>query len=276
MAAIQRVIIIGWDGAGNFVQAAHTPYLDRIIARGAIAYDAQTASPTISAECWGAMMHGVNPEKHGLTNSKAEKQQFPIDSPYPSIFRIVREADRAAKLASFSAWEPINYGIIESDLEVHNISLPDRDVALAAADYITNNPDVRLLFVHLDLPDMAGHKHGYNTPEQLRAIEETDANTGIILDGLERAGLMDESLIIIVSDHGGGGEIDTDHGSDHPLDKTIFWACAGPGIEPGTILSTNLTITDTAAVVAHALGLEAPITWEAKLPERLFGQRTSK
>ncbi|RAP74197.1 alkaline phosphatase family protein [Paenibacillus montanisoli] len=273
MAAVSRVIIIGWDGAGNFVQAAHTPHLDRLIQRGAIAFDAQTASPTISAECWGALMHGVSPDKHGLTNYKAEKQPFPDNSPYPSIFRIIREADPAAKLASFSSWEPINFGIIESNLGVHKISLPDREVAQAAADYITGNPDIGLLFVHLDVPDIAGHKHGYNTPEQLRAIEETDENTGIILDALERADLLEDSLVIIVSDHGGGGEIDTDHGSDHPLDKTIFWACAGPGIEPGTIMAAGLTITDTAAVVIHALGLDAPPAWEARLPERLFGQR---
>lgn len=28
MTLVQRVFIIGWDGAGNFVQAAHTPNLD--------------------------------------------------------------------------------------------------------------------------------------------------------------------------------------------------------------------------------------------------------
>ncbi|MBP3966958.1 alkaline phosphatase family protein [Paenibacillus lignilyticus] len=271
MGVIKRVVIIGWDGAGNFVQAASTPHLDRLISRGAVSFDAQTASPTISAECWGALMHGVNPDKHGLTNSKAEKQLFPGDSPYPSIFRIAREADPSVKLASFSAWQPINYGIIEPNIGVHKVSMPDREIALATADYISNHSDFKLLYVHLDLPDIAGHKHGYNTPEQLRSIEETDTNTGVILDALEQANALNDSLVIVVSDHGGGGEVDTDHGSDHPLDKTIFWAAAGPGIAPGTTITEPIVITDTAAVVAHALGLAAPESWEAKLPQHLFG-----
>ncbi|TVY11766.1 alkaline phosphatase family protein [Paenibacillus cremeus] len=269
MNQCNRVFIIGWDGAGNFVRGAHTPVLDRLIQRGAIAFDAQTASPTISAQCWGALLHGVSPVKHGLTNDIAAERTFPSDSSYPSVFRVAREAYPDAKLAAFSAWEPINYGIIEPSIGVRKVSMPDRELAYAAASYIGEHPDVLLMFIDFDLPDAAGHRHGYNTPEQLRVIEETDEHTGIIVDAIEKAGLLEDSLIITVSDHGGGGEDTHGHGTDHPLDKTIFWGCAGPGIAPGTRVR-GITITDTAAVVAHALGVAAPAAWEAKLPAGLF------
>lgn len=269
MTICNRVIIIGWDGAGDFVRGAHTPNLDRLFASGASTLEAQTASPTISAECWGSLLHGVSPAKHGLTNTKADKEQFPVNSPYPSIFRVAREAFPHAKLAAYSAWEPINSGIIEPSIGVHKVSMPDGELVQAIAAYIKENPDFKLLYVQLDLPDAAGHKHGYNTPGQHRVIEETDQHTGVILEALEEADLLKNSLIIAVTDHGGGGENAFDHGSDHPMDKTIFWGCTGPGIAPGTKLE-HVDISDTAAVVAHALGLEASASWEGKLPVGLF------
>ncbi|KRF07239.1 nucleotide pyrophosphatase [Paenibacillus sp. Soil766] len=269
MSTCNRVIIIGWDGAGNFVRDAHTPNLDRLFQQGASTLEAQTASPTISAECWGTLLHGVNPVKHGLTNTKAEVEIFPDDSPYPSIFRVARETFPLAKLAAYSAWKPINDGIIEPSIGVHKISMPDDELVQAIAAYIHENPDFKLLYVQLDLPDAAGHKYGYNMPEQLRVIEESDRQTGVILDALETAGLIDDSLIIAVTDHGGGGESAFDHGSDHPMDKTIFWSCKGPGIAPGTQLD-DVNIADTATVVAHALGLTAPASWEGKMPQGLF------
>ncbi|MEF3303178.1 alkaline phosphatase family protein [Paenibacillus sp. GYB003] len=271
MADISRVLIIGWDGAGNFAQAADTPNLDRLVRSGVSGFDVQTAMPTISAQCWGSLLHGVEPDRHGLTNEIASRELFRDDSPYPSIFRAVREAEPDAKLASFSAWYPINHGIVEDSLGVHKVSMKDRDLALAAADYIRGNPDVRLMFVQFDLPDTAGHKSGYNTPEQYEAIGETDGYTGYILKAVEETGLLADSLIIVVSDHGGGGVNPRGHGSDHPLDRTIFWVAAGPGIEPGSTLPGGVTIADTAAVAVRALGVDAPSSWQAKLPDGLFG-----
>lgn len=270
MAIIEHIVIIGWDGAGNFVQAAHTPNLDRLAAAGAFDFQAQTELPTISAQCWGSLLHGVSPEKHGRTNELAAKDVYPEDSPYPSIFRVAREAFPDAKLASFCAWPPINDGLIESSIGVHKVSLPDEELVEAAAAYITANPDFKLLFLALDLPDAAGHRHGYNTDAQLRVIEESDAHTGIVLQALESAGIREQTLIIAVSDHGGGGADAHEHGSSHPLDRTIFWGCAGPGVEPGAQIPGGITIKDTAAVVAKALGIPSPAAWEAQSPDRLL------
>lgn len=270
MKNISRVFIIGWDGAGNFVKSANTPNLDKLMERGTFGFEAQTVSPTISAECWGALLHGVGPDKHGLDNDKASNEIYPEDSPHPSLFRIVREAVPTAKMAAFSVWNPINYGIIESSIGVHKESMNDRELSQAAAAYIRENPDLKLMFIGLDLPDAGGHQYGFNTLEQYQSIEETDRNTGIIIGAIEEAGIMEDSLIIVVSDHGGGGEHPQQHGSDHPSDKTIFWGCAGPGIQPNASLQGNIIITDTAAVVIHALGLTAPSNWDAKLPDNLF------
>ncbi|MFD0712117.1 alkaline phosphatase family protein [Paenibacillus sp. GCM10027626] len=273
-AAFQRVFILGMDGAGNFVQQAHTPHLDAWLARGAYTFSAQAELPTISAECWGSVLHGVRPGKHGLTNEKAENQPYPGDSPYPSLFRLMREQQPEAKLASFTGWQPINDGIIEDDPHIYKTSLPDARLVPALCKYVEQHPDVKLLFLQLDEPDASGHRYGYgaDSPAYLDAITQCDNRIGTILAALEQQGLVEDSLIILLTDHGGGGADKYSHGSDHPMDRHVFWACIGSGIPRGE-LSQSLSITDTAAVAAYALGLSVPAEWDAQLPQQLFSKK---
>lgn len=268
---IRRVFILGMDGAGNFVQQAHTPHLDSWVNRGAFTYEAQAELPTISAECWGSVLHGVTPDKHGLTNDKAASESYPPDSPFPSLFRLVRDRFPEAKLASFTGWRPINSGIIEENLGVHKVSLPDVELIPALLGYIDENPDVRLLFLQLDEPDGSGHRYGYgeDSPEYLAAIGVCDERIGSVLERLEKQGLVGDSLIVLLTDHGGGGADKRNHGSEHPMDRNVFWGCIGPGIKEGR-LSGPVTITDTAAIAALALGITIPEYWDARVPEGLL------
>jgi phosphonoacetate hydrolase len=61
-------------------------------------------------------------------------------------------------------------------------------------------PEV-LLFWHDD-PDKSQHKYGFAHPLSLRAIREADEHLGMILASLEAAGLREETLVVVTSDHG--------------------------------------------------------------------------
>ncbi|MBE6529512.1 MAG: hypothetical protein E7680_02775 [Ruminococcaceae bacterium] len=121
------VAIIGVDGAGDFHRGSneYTPNINRIFANGAVTYRALTEMPSISAQCWGSLMHGVSPNYHRLNNGSIAANPYPTDSPYPSIFRVIHEADPDAKMASIVEWEPINYGIVEDGIGVDKITLPN-------------------------------------------------------------------------------------------------------------------------------------------------------
>ncbi|WP_409346498.1 alkaline phosphatase family protein [Paenibacillus sp. MBLB4367] len=271
MSRINRVLVLGIDGAGQFAKNTDIPNIRKLFEKGALTFEAQTVYPSISAECWGAMFHGVNPEKHKLTNEIAAAQAFPEDSPYPSFMKLARQAWPDCKLAAFSEWSPINRGIIEESCSFHAVSVSVPELAEQAADYIRANPDVKVLYMQFDHVDGAGHKFGYGEEGHLDSITECDGHIGTVLQAVEEAGLMEDSLILVTTDHGGGGDgKPRSHGSADPLDMTIFWGCYGPGIAPGTKLPSGITIKDTAAVVAYALGLEAPAEWEGKVPEGLF------
>jgi predicted AlkP superfamily pyrophosphatase or phosphodiesterase len=258
----KRTFIIGLDGAlGRSIEKAQTPNIDALLSDGAATYSAQTVLPSASFEAWGAMFHGVGPEKHKLGGS----DPCPENTPWPSFMKVMRQQRSNANLAAFSSWEPINSQIIEQSCGCHLVSKPDPDLVADAAGFIRATPP-DLLFMQLDDIDGAGHSYGYESKPYLKQITETDKLVGLIIDAIKDAGVYEESLIILLSDHGGECK---SHGSDHPDCMTIFWACRGPDIVRGGTIG-ELNIMDTAPVVARALGLTCPAGWDARLPVGTF------
>ena len=181
--AYKHVVIVGVDGAGAFFKDTPTPRLDEIFAGQATTLRSKTSYPTISAQCWASLLHGVLPEFHGITNDISENQkdgiQYPVRSPYPSIFRVAREVHPEAKLASFVSWFAINNGIIEHNLGVEMGETKDVDpeIARMTVQYLSDNAPM-LLFVHFGSPDVVGEKQGFGTEAQLKAISDLDTYIG--------------------------------------------------------------------------------------------------
>ena len=269
MGSAKRVVLFGIDGAGTFFEQAKTPNLDRIFSSGALCRRVLTEIPSISAQCWGSMLHGVPCLWHGLTNAIADVRPYPEDSLYPSVFRVIREADRDAGLVCFCDWNAINVGVVEENLGVHKFHAPDRELIDPACDYIRKN-EFTLLYFHFDSVDGAGHRYGYGTPEHLAAIEENDRYVGKIVSALEGAGRLEDTLLLVEADHGGtpnygyGGQ----HGGATDAEKYVCFYAAGPGILPGEI--PHMLVRDTPAVILHALGIPQPEAWTARVPAGLF------
>ena len=260
----KRVAILGVDGAGSFFAKAATPCMDELFANGAVTYHALTSIPTVSAQCWGSLLLGVGPEVHGLTNNIIREGPYDVNAPWPSIFRVAREAMPEAELASICNWGPINSGIIEENLGMHkNNAGTDDEVCEKVLAYLEDN-DPTLLFVHFDEVDGAGH-YGFGSERFLEVITKVDALVGKVVAKYREKGLFDDTLFIVSADHGGNGY---GHGGDSDDEKIIFIGCAGRGVKPGRIGEMN--IKDIAAVTALALGLDAPDTWTARVPEGIF------
>lgn len=259
-----RAFIIGMDGViGRCVEEAYTPNIDALISDGVKTYDAKTVFPSKSFQAWGAMFHGVGPLKHELGSSNPCAE----DVPWPSFMKLMRQERPNSRLASFSCWEPINSKIIEQSCGSHCVSMPDPELAEAAAEYIRSHPP-EILFMQLDHTDSAGHAHGYGTAPYLEQISVSDSLVGLVVDAIKDAGAFDESLIVVLSDHGGK---DKSHGSNHPDCMSTFWGCRGPGVVKGGEVN-EMNIMDTAPIVARALGLTPPDGWDGRIPAGIFSQ----
>ncbi len=73
-------------------------------------------------------------------------------------------------------------------------------IATSLIRTLTNQPF--FIFVHFADADNAGHQFGSDSPNYIAAIKRNDFYTGIILDTIKNVGLMDQTLIFVVSDHG--------------------------------------------------------------------------
>ena len=264
--AYKHVIIIGVDGGGAFFKNTSTPRMDAIFKNGAVSYRTKTSYPTISAQCWGSMLHSVLPEFHRLTNGTVGSKPFKPGSPFPSIFRLVKEAFPNANMASFCNWNPINIGIIEDNLGVVKGTGSDPEVANKVVQYIQGN-DPTLVFVQFDSVDGAGHGSGYGSARHLSAITAVDALIGNIYDAVKRKGILDDTLFLVSADHGGTPE--GSHGGDTDAERYVFLGVAGKTVvEGGQIQEPE--VRDIAAISAYAFGLDFPETWTGIVPGGLF------
>ena len=270
MATCKRVFIIGLDGLrGPAINETETPNIEAFLKNAAYSTHAQTVMPSSSYQAWGAMFHGVGPETHKIGG----KTPITEDVSWPSFLKIAKQQRPELKMGAYCAWTPIIDDIIEKSCACDTLSLSDFELMPAALEYIRNEkPDI--FYIHLDIVDGTGHTHGYRSEKYHEAIRLVDGWTGELIDAAKGLGDFEQTLVIVLSDHG-GTEIMTDkgirhsHGIDHEDCMKILWAASGPGVMPGE-LEPNFNIAATAPVVAHVLGLKAPDGWQAVVPAGLF------
>ncbi len=251
MKQYKYVAVIGIDGMGKFNSQTDTPNLDRIFENGAVAWSALSQNPTISAENWGAMLLGTTPLVHKLTNSKCSNEKY-TNGDIPSVFRRIRETDSDCYLVSLCNWNPINHGIIEDDIGVEKITADnDRLLTPLIVEAVKKKP--KFLFVQLDDVDGAGHSGGYGSEKHYEEIRRADGYTGEIYEAYRKAGILSDTLFIVIADHGG---VRTGHGGYTDTEKYVFLGVSGEGVCNNFI---NYAETrDIAAIVLYALGLEVP------------------
>ncbi len=247
----KHVAVIGIDGMGNFNNLTETPNLDKIFENGATTNYGLSMDPTISAENWGAMLLGAEPIVHGLTNSKLSHNDHKGDF-LPSLFKRIYDNIPNATLYSYCNWNPINIGLIEKDIPVQKYTNGnDKELTDEIIKIVKEKPT--FLFVHFDETDGAGHRNGYGTEKQLETVRYEDGQTGRIFKAYEDAGIIDDTLFIVIADHGG---FEHSHGGYSDTEKYIFFGVRGKGIEKSDI--EYMRTVDLHATVLYGLGIDIP------------------
>lgn len=267
--AYEHVFIIGIDGAGAAFEKCDTPNFDRIFEKNAYRHNAVTEYVTVSAQNWGSILTGVSYDMHGLDNDVTGKQQRSSDTEYKTIFYYARQQFPNEKLVSFCHWGNINYGIIENDLHVRKVSrLSDALVAESIVSYFRHGNAPKLMFVQLDDVDHAAHTYGGFSDEYYEAVEKVDVYLGDIYDAIDERDLMQNSLFIVVADH---GETAGGHGGQTPEESSAVLAVAGHSVNK-MILPETVHNRDVSAIALYALGIEQPEQFISTVPEGLFGE----
>ena len=257
---VEHVFYIGLDGWGSYsVEPSDMKNVKKMMAEGAWTLEKRTVLPSHSATNWDAMFTGVGPEQHGFWECCSVKPDLEpavknVDGIFPTVFTYLREKEPDAEIGCLYEWSGIKY-LIDTLAFSYHAKVPQAELCEAGRQYILEKKPRFAAFI-FDDPDHVGHGVGHDTPELYKKLKELDLWIGRIVDAIDEAGILDKSVIVVTSDHGG---IDKDHGGitmEEMRTPLIIW---GKGIRKGYCFDDVPTVQqDVASVLADLLGVKLP------------------
>ncbi|GAB3021585.1 ectonucleotide pyrophosphatase/phosphodiesterase [Niabella terrae] len=236
----KHVIMITLDGMRpEFYMSKdwHAPELKKLVDEGAHARAVTSVFPAMTFPSHTTMVTGVTPQTHGIYyntvftpaqtanriywNFKENKSLtlweaarlkglstaslvWPVSADAPVDFNIPDIGGMGTEvLEKYSKPDGVT-DILRREVldgaEKINIG-DDRSVAKIAAWVIRNNKP-NLMSIHMFQLDHAEHDHGREAPEVEAALSRVDSCVGIIRAAIREAGIADNTLLIVLGDHG--------------------------------------------------------------------------
>ena len=134
----KRVLIIGVDGMGDYVSRMEDgamPNYSKLFGgfttangtrvNASVTHTGVAVYPTISAQNWTSMFHGVRPPYHGVTGSTSNhdlENGKQADEKYPSFIKQYLDQNPSGKVLSSCTWKAVNNGAIEDLPQVKKIN----------------------------------------------------------------------------------------------------------------------------------------------------------
>ena len=269
---IKHVVLIGVDGLGAYAfPKADAPTIKMMMGNGAWSLHARSVLPSSSAVNWASMIMGAGPELHGFTDWGSKKPELPSKDTtqygiFPSIFYLTKTQKPQLKTAVIYEWPGIGYLFEKECVSYHQQITGDSLTAVAAGAYIKKEKP-NLLFVHFSDVDGVGHNIGHNIPEYYKQVKVLDGYVKQILDAIKEAGIMDETVVMLSSDHGG---INKGHGGKTLMEVEIPWIVYGKAVKQKGEVAQSIVTYDTGATIAYLFGLKQPQLWTGRAVKNIF------
>mgnify|MGYP002140073989 CR=1 FL=1 len=250
---VRHVVIISEDGMRpDLIYGQNMYWHEQLYRNGSFSWKARTIRTASTLPSHASMLSGVDVDQHGLTWNTWLKTRGFIR--VPTIFQAAEE--NGLKTAAFVGKPKLRHIMPEGT--VGTFARPGyycKKVSDEAARYLEKEKPV-LTFVHFSDPDEAGHSAGWMSESQKHAALAADACLGTIYKALDRAGMLEDTLVIVSADHGGHNH---NHSGALASDREIPWIAAGPRVRKGYHIHSVVSTMDTAATALMVLGLQ-PLT----------------
>ena len=212
------VILISFDGwRWDYMARARVPNLQELASRGVRAEALTPVFPTKTFPNHYTIVTGLYPENHGIVSNVISDPEFPQrftmsaptskDSRWwggePVWVTAIRQRRRAAAMfwpgsevsihdVRPTYWKPFDDGVSNAarvGQVLEWLALPDAE---------------RPSFITLYFSDVddAGHDHGPDSPRVLEAARRLDGSLGELVSAIQKLGLFDRIVFVVVSDHG--------------------------------------------------------------------------
>lgn len=266
----KHTFVIAFDGWGSYsMESVQMPNTRAFMAEGCYTLQKRTVLPSDSAPNWASMFAGAPCEFHGWSNNGSGPDVKPVylnaNGSFPTIFSLIREQKPEAETACVYEWGGIKPLIDHQSIDFC-VKEKQENIADVSIEYIkSKKPD--FMAIIYDDPDHVGHAAGHATAEYYAKMEELDACLGRIVEAIKEAGIYDDSIIILTSDHGG---INTSHGGRSLMEMDTPFIIAGKNVKQGGEFSECMMQYDTAATIAEIFGLQTPQMWRGKSMSQVF------
>ena len=271
-----HVIVIGLDGWGTWcMDKGEAPFIKEMMREGCYTLDKRTVLPSSSGPNWAAMMNGTPVEATGIISNSATPDFKPLllteHQAQPTFFHVLKQERPDAETGVICEWgDFLNYAdtlCLDYALRIHEPEeFPDAVVEESVKYIVEKKPAI--CFIHIDALDHKGHAFGQGSPEYYAELPLVDERVHQIVEGVKKAGIYDDSIIILTSDHGHYG---TGHGGTTMLEMETPFVIWGKGIKKNHEIKETVLEYDIAATVAKVFHLTVPQSWRG-IPIDVFAE----
>lgn len=263
-----KVVLVMCDGVGDSVARERMGYLEHLVEeRIASRFMSRAVIPTVSRTNYETIHTGVTPHHHGITSNHVVQR-----STFSNLFNLSTEAGLTTAAVAYY-WVSELYHkapfdpLVDAEYDDPTSSInhgrfyyrndqPDGDVIFGAVAMSKRfTPDY--LLVHPMGADLAGHKHGGDSPDYRAAVGGQDSLLGAAIPQWRDAGYA----VLVTSDH--GHTSDGGHGGTSDAERNVP-LYAIPPIDGG--LGETDQVVDhkqIAPTICELLGLDSPDTMNA-------------
>ncbi len=257
----RRVVLLVLDGLrADLVGNPLFPHLTRLQALSACTTEATTVLPSVTAVAMTSLLSGLSPMDHGVDSDRfrVPTPRVPMTTLPHAVVAAGLPASGVVRSVPWLLRNMANRIVRTLGLQHTTFAAANAHVLLAAATPALREQHTGLIVMHWPDCDTIGHSAGWMSTAYLTAVSRMDHALGMLLEELE--GSFDDTLLLALADHGGGGRVATHHDSAHPFDCTIPIFLHGAGIRPQQ-LPSGLTLLDVPATVLYALGIAVPSSY---------------
>jgi hypothetical protein len=193
----RRVIILNIDGLSWYwFRRADMPFLHEMMEQHAYAPDgAITVYRALTNPAFASILTGAPPDVHGIRNNNLG-QSLTIDA-LPDLVRSKLYGSVHMKHFSKPSWEVQWFSLVELGARATEEAL----FAQLKKD-VANRPELRLFIADISEVDFTGHSYGSFSRAYREAAGRADAHIRDFYGWLESTGHLEDTTVIISSDHG--------------------------------------------------------------------------
>lgn len=269
-----HVFLIGLDGWGSWcMETGECPFIREMMQEGSYTLNKRAVLPSSSGPNWAAMMNGTPVEATGIISNNATPDFKPLvlteHNAQPTFFHQLKQVCPEAETGVICEWgDFLNYtdpACVDYQKKIHDPETFTEAVVEESVQYIQEKKPV-LCFIHIDALDHKGHANGQGSPEYYAELPLVDSRVQRIVEGIKAAGIYEDSIIMLTSDH---GHLGTGHGGTSMLEMETPFVIFGKGVKKNHEIQETVLEYDIAATVAKILNLPVPQSWRG-IPMDVF------